>query len=157
MASTRGPSFADPGYTEAESANTTNGGTREGRSAPPGRLDSGSKPWSVAGGSFCLTVATFGLLSSIGLFQTHLQEQQLVGEESTKISWLLSIFGFLTCFVAAPVGVLFDRYGSRILLLAGCTVYLAAFAGLAFASTYSQFMACFAIAGLSAGTHGHVL
>lgn len=108
-------------------------------------------------GSFCLTVATYGILSSIGLFQTYWQEHQLAEEDSTDISWILSMFGFLDCLVAAPFGVLFDQYGSRLLLPAGCTVYLASFVGLAFATTYSHFMACFVVAGLSAGTLGHVL
>jgi len=73
------------------------------------------------------------------------------------ISWIVSMFGFLDCFVAAPFGVIFDRYGSKILLPLGSMVYLASFVGLAFASTYGQFMACFVVAGLSAGNHSYTL
>lgn len=132
--------------------NTVTTANGRARLAP---LDSGRKPWSVVAGSFCLTVATYGLLSSIGLFQTYWKEHQLAGESGTKISWIVSMFGFLDCFVAAPFGVIFDLYGSKFLLPAGSTVYLASFLGLAFATTYGQFMACFVVAGVSAGTYGH--
>lgn len=121
------------------------------------RLDSGWKPWSVVAGSFCLTVATYGLLSSIGLFQTYWKTHQLAEETGMDISWIVSMFGFLDCFVAAPFGVIFDRYGSKILLPLGSMAYLASFVGLAFASTYGQFMTCFVVAGLSAGNYSHTL
>ncbi|KAK1768327.1 MFS general substrate transporter [Phialemonium atrogriseum] len=144
------PLFATPGYTDPEAANTNTTTASPRGQTRSAELDSGWKPWSVVAGSFCLTVATYGILSSIGLFQTYWQEHQLAEEDSTDISWILSMFGFLDCLVAAPFGVLFDQYGSRLLLPAGCTVYLASFVGLAFATTYSHFMACFVVAGLSA-------
>lgn len=56
----------------------------------------------------------------------------------SDISWIISIFGFLDSFFAVAAGALFDRYGSRWLMPLGCAVYVAAFIGLAFSSTYAQ-------------------
>jgi len=116
------------------------------------RLDSGWWPWLTVIGSFCLTVATYGLLSAIGLFQTYWQEHQLSAQPSSRIAWIPSVFGFLTCFFSSPAGVLFDSYGSSILLPASSALYLVSFVGLAYSATYAQFMACFVVAGISAGT-----
>jgi MFS family permease len=102
-------------------------------------------------GCFCLTVPTYGLLSSIGLFQTYWHHHVLRTYSEGDISWIISVFGFLDCLFAAPSGILFDRYGSRWLLPLGCVAYIAAFIGLAFSTTYGQFMGCMALAGIAAG------
>lgn len=154
------PGGGSGGATDPEAGNATNATvapetaaatTKEDAANGRATVDYGWTPWSVVVGSFCLTISTYGLLSSIGLFQTYWQEHQLAEESGMNISWIISMFGFLDCFVAAPFGVLFDRYGSKPLLAIGCTVYLSSFVALAFATTYGQFMACFVIAGISAG------
>lgn len=104
-------------------------------------------------GCFCLTIPTYGLLSSIGLFQPYWHQHVLQNSAGGDIAWIISLFGFLDCLFAAPAGILFDRYGLRWLLPIGCVAYVAAFIGLAFASTYSQFMSCMALAGISAGMY----
>ncbi|KAK3330415.1 major facilitator superfamily domain-containing protein [Apodospora peruviana] len=100
-------------------------------------LDTGWRPWKVVVGNFCLTVPTYGLLSSVGLFQT-------------EISWIISVFGFVMCLFAGPCGVLFDRYGSGWLLAASTSAYAGSFVGLAFSATYAHFMGCLMVAGISA-------
>ncbi|KAB5580463.1 major facilitator superfamily domain-containing protein [Coniochaeta sp. 2T2.1] len=113
--------------------------------------DRGLRPWLTVWGSFCLTVATHGLLSAIGLFQTYWRGHQLAGDYSdSSISWIPSMFGFLACFFASPAGVLFDLYGSSVLLPVSSAVYLLSFLGLAWSATYAQFMACFVVAGIAA-------
>lgn len=102
-------------------------------------------------GCFCLTVPTYGLLSSIGLFRTYWHRHVLGAHSEGDIAWIISVFGFLDCLFAAPSGILFDRYGPRRLLPLGCVAYVAAFIGLAFSTTYAQFMGCMALAGVAAG------
>ncbi|KAK3695032.1 major facilitator superfamily domain-containing protein [Podospora appendiculata] len=46
--------------------------------------------------------------------------------------------------------MLFDRYGSAWLLPITSTTYVGAFVGLAFSSTYGQFMGCLSVAGIAA-------
>lgn len=101
-------------------------------------------------GCFCLTVPTYGLLSSIGLFQTYWYQGMLHDYTESDISWIISIFGFLDCLFAAPAGILFDRHGCGWLLLVGCVAYTVSFIGLAFSNTYGQFMGCMTLAGISA-------
>ncbi|KAK4449505.1 hypothetical protein QBC34DRAFT_448853 [Podospora aff. communis PSN243] len=114
------------------------------------RLDAGFRPWKVVIGCFCLTVAVYGLLSSIGLFQTYWRGHQLRHKAESEISWVISVFGFLDCFCGVLDGVLFDRFGIRRLLPLASVVYVAAFVGLAFSSTSGQFMGCFVVAGIAA-------
>ena len=94
---------------------------------------------------------TYGLLSSIGLLQTYWHTGVLQEWSEGDIAWIISLFGFLDCLLAAPAGVLFDRYGTRWLLPLGCAAYTAAFVGLAFCTTYAQFVGCMVVAGVAAG------
>ncbi|KAK0633455.1 major facilitator superfamily domain-containing protein, partial [Immersiella caudata] len=113
--------------------------------------DAGFRPWRVVVGCFCLTVAVYGLLSSIGLFQTYWHEHQLRDKTEGEISWIISVFGFLGCFCGVLAGVLFDRFGIRWLLPLASVAYVLAFVGLAFSRTYGEFMGCFVVAGVAAG------
>ncbi|KAL2159227.1 hypothetical protein VTH06DRAFT_2659 [Thermothelomyces fergusii] len=125
------------------------------RQQPP---DGSVRAWKVALGCFALTVPTYGLLSGIGLFQTYWRRTVLASRSETDIAWIVSVCGFLVCFLAAPAGALLDRYGcggrggpGRLLLLPlGSAVYVAAFVGLAWCHTYATFMACMAVAGAAA-------
>lgn len=93
-------------------------------------------------------------MSSIGLFQVYWQLHQLREEDgysAARVSWIVSVFGFLAIFLGVQAGMLFDRFGGRPLLVVGSLVYAAAFFGLAFGSTYAHFMACFVVAGVGAG------
>ena len=94
---------------------------------------------------------TYGLLSSIGLLQTYWHAGVLQEWSEGDIAWIISLFGFLDRLLAAPAGVLFDRYGTRWLLLLGCAAYAAAFVGLAFCTTYAQFVGWMVVAGVAAG------
>ena len=89
-------------------------------------------------------------MSAIGLFQTYLQEEQLAGQSATKISWLLSIFGFLDCFMCVAVGAVFDQLKPHYYLPIGSLVYALSFLGLGWASTYAQFLGCFVVGGIFA-------
>jgi Na+/melibiose symporter-like transporter len=118
----------------------------------PERTGQGSlKPWGVVAGSFSLSTGTYGLLSASGLFSTYFADHQLASRSSNDVAWIMSMFGFWSCFLGAPAGILFDRYGPRIILPLACLVYVAAFVGLAFSDSYAQIVTLFTVAGLSAG------
>ncbi|TPX07019.1 uncharacterized protein E0L32_011087 [Thyridium curvatum] len=103
----------------------------------------------VVVGSFCLTVATYGLMSAMGLCQVYWQEHQLSHLSPTEISWIGSVFAFLDCLLGLPFGLVFDRWGSRFVLPAASVVYWLSLLSLAWCTTYGHFMACFIIAGIS--------
>jgi MFS family permease len=116
--------------------------------ADDARVDSGLRPWLTVAGCFFLTAATYGLLSAIGLLQTHLDEHVLPASSGTQVAFIVAMFGFLDLFCGQFYGVLFDLYGARWLLPLGSVIYVAAFVGLAFARTYAHVMACFVVAGV---------
>lgn len=106
-------------------------------------------------GSMFLTIPTYGLMSALGLFQLYWQNNQLSTIPAPTVSWIISIFGFLTCFLDFPVGLVFDHWGTNVLLPVGCVLYWASFLSLAWASTYAHFFACFVAAGISACMYLH--
>lgn len=144
--------MATPATRDLEYADVVLAACPPNGSAPQAEMDRGWRPWKVVIGSYCLSVAVYGLLSTIGLFQTHWKEDMLKEYTDSEISWIISMFGFLDCFVAAPAGIVFDRYGSRWVLAVNSMAYLASFVGLAFSSTYSELMGCMVVAGVSSGT-----
>ncbi|KAK0672905.1 major facilitator superfamily domain-containing protein [Cercophora samala] len=144
--------MAEPGTRDVEYADAGFAASPPNGSAPQAEMDRGWRPWKVVIGSYCLSVAVYGLLSTIGLFQTYWKEDMLKQYTDSEISWIISMFGFLDCLIAAPAGVVFDRYGSRWVLAVNSVVYLASFVGLAFSSTYSELMGCMVMAGVSSGT-----
>ncbi|KAK1829870.1 putative transporter [Podospora conica] len=101
-------------------------------------------------GCFFFTVPIYGLLSSIGLFQTYWRKHQLQDFSESQVSWIISMFGFMDCLFGSPAGILFDKYGVRWLLPLASTLYLSCFVGLAFSSNYGGFMGCLAMAGICA-------
>ncbi|KAK0737591.1 major facilitator superfamily domain-containing protein [Apiosordaria backusii] len=139
------PQTRDLEYADAGSpASPPNGSSPE--------MDRGWRPWKVVIGSFCLSVAVYGLLSTIGLLQTYWKEHMLKEYTDSEISWIISMFGFLDCFIAAPAGIVFDRYGSSWVLAVNSMIYLGSFVGLAFSSTYGELMGCIVVAGVSSAT-----
>ncbi|KAI0133764.1 major facilitator superfamily domain-containing protein [Xylariales sp. AK1849] len=106
------------------------------------------RTWKVLVGALCFSIPTYGLTFATGLFQTHWQENQLSDETPDRTSWILSIYGFLSCFLAIAAGILFDHVKPKYYLPFGCLAYVSAFLALGWASTYTQFLGCFALAGV---------
>ncbi|UQC80423.1 uncharacterized protein CLUP02_05906 [Colletotrichum lupini] len=113
-------------------------------------VDGGWRAWSVLVGSTAFMIPTFGLMTTVGIFQVYWKENQLAPWSNTDISWIISIFGFLSVLLCGPFGILFDTFGPRWLVTPATIVYSAAFLGVAFSSQYWQFMVCFCAAGISA-------
>src|SRR3954454_15690602 len=87
--------------------------------------EGGRRAWLVVAGSFCMICGTYGLLSSVGLFQAYWQENQLSSYSSGEIGWISAINVFFNLFLGVQIGPLFDRYGPRYLILVGSVVYVA--------------------------------
>ncbi|KAI1342633.1 major facilitator superfamily domain-containing protein [Xylariaceae sp. FL0016] len=83
----------------------------EARNVAPAETSEYSvRSWKVLVGALCLTIPTFGLTSTIGLFQTYWQRHQLTGLSATDISWIISIYGFLSTFLSFLAGILYDQF-----------------------------------------------
>src|SRR5258707_1145364 len=80
----------------------------------PRRADSntypegGLKAWLVVVGSFSGMLACFGYMNSIGVFQTYLSNNQLSSYSESSISWIFSIYCFISFFGGVQIGPVFD-------------------------------------------------
>lgn len=109
--------------------------------------EGGTKAWLTVFGSFSLLVATFGVLTSIGIFQSYWQAHQLSAYTSRDIGWIASVLVFLTLFLAVQVGPLFDRHGPKWLLVGGSVAYVVCWVLLAECTVYWQFLLCLGVLG----------
>lgn len=88
---------------------TTTSRSRNDYTFPEG----GSQAWLVIFGSFSIIAGTFGLISSVGLFQAYWQTHQLSAYTTRDIGWISAVNVFLNLFLGVQIGPLFDRYGPR--------------------------------------------
>jgi len=98
--------------------------------------------------------ATFGLTTSVGLFQSYWQSHQLSNYSSQNVGWIASSQVSLNLFLGIQIGPLFDRYGPRWLLFCGSIGYVASFLILAQCTKYWHFILNF---GLLGGISGALL
>jgi len=109
--------------------------------------EGGWRAWLVIFGSFCIICGTFGLISSVGLFQAYWQAHQLASYTSRDIGWIPAVNVFLTLFLGVQIGPLFDRYGPRWLIFSGSVVYVLSLVLTAECKKYWQFMLVYGILG----------
>ncbi|VEU21507.1 DEKNAAC102314 [Brettanomyces naardenensis] len=81
--------------------------------------DGGWRAYSVITGSFLCCFTLFGLMNSIGAIESYVQENQLSHTPVATVSWIFSLFMFVSLFLGLFVGPLYDSFGSRSLLFAG--------------------------------------
>lgn len=81
--------------------------------------DGGMKAYLVLLGSFCGLIADFGIPNSLGAIEAYVSTHQLSNDKQSTVSWVFSLHLGLMFFCGVFSGSLFDRYGSRKLLIAG--------------------------------------
>ncbi|RDL31166.1 MFS monocarboxylate transporter [Venustampulla echinocandica] len=107
--------------------------------------DGGLRAWLVILGSFSVICGTFGLMSSVGLFQSYWQANQLANYSPRDVGWIAAVNIFLNLFLGVQIGPLFDRYGSRYLVLVGSVVYVVSLVVLAECTRYWHFMLVYGV------------
>lgn len=86
--------------------------------------EGGLGAWLVVLGSFSAVVPAFGLMNTIGTFQAYLSTHQLRDFDEGTISWIFSLYGFLSFFSGVQIGPIFDAKGPRILVMAGSVLLI---------------------------------
>ncbi|QPG73454.1 hypothetical protein FOA43_000765 [Brettanomyces nanus] len=81
--------------------------------------DGGWKAYSVILGSFFCCFTLFGIMNSIGAVESYVQTNQLADTSVSTVSWIFSLYMFVSLFMGLFVGPLYDSFGSRWLLLGG--------------------------------------
>ncbi|KAI7410524.1 hypothetical protein KC336_g12376 [Hortaea werneckii] len=103
--------------------------------------------WLVVGGSTALVWATYGLLASNGIFLSYWSANQLAALPKNTTAWIIGVHLFLNWVLTFPIGIVFDKQGSNILLVVGSVFYLAGIFGMAESSRFWQFMVTYGMVG----------
>ncbi|OQE07423.1 hypothetical protein PENVUL_c013G06052 [Penicillium vulpinum] len=109
--------------------------------------DGGWRAWGVVLGSWCAMVPSFGLMNTIGVFESWLADHQLRDYSKASIGWIFSLYMFFLYFGSVQVGSLFDAHGLAPLLIPGCVGLVASVMILSVAEEYYQFMLGFSVLG----------
>ncbi|KAK9447764.1 major facilitator superfamily domain-containing protein [Limtongia smithiae] len=81
--------------------------------------DKGKRAWLTVVGAFCGQLASFGYVSSIGVFQEYYRQNQLKDYTASQIAWISSVHIFLVIFFGVIVGRIYDMFGPKWLLRCG--------------------------------------
>ncbi|EPE27512.1 MFS general substrate transporter [Glarea lozoyensis ATCC 20868] len=112
--------------------------------------EGGTAAWLVILGSFSIIAGTFGLISSVGLFQSYWQSHQLSSYTSRDLGWIGAVNVFLNLLLGVQIGPLFDRYGPRWLIAVGSVAFVGSLVLLAECKVYWHFMLVYGVLGGSA-------
>ena len=111
--------------------------------------EGGLAAWLVVFGSFAGMLAGFGVMNTVGVFQSYLSTHQLSSYSTSSIGWIFGVYGFLSFFCGALVGPVFDAKGPRALVAAGSACLLLSAFLLGSCTQYWHFMLVFGVlAGL---------
>ena len=83
--------------------------------------EGGSRAWLSVLGSLCGMMCCFGLMNTIGTFQTYLVHNQLSSYSASDVGWIFGLYLFLAYFSGIQTGPLFDAQGPKILMICGST------------------------------------
>ncbi|XP_006912339.1 monocarboxylate transporter 7 isoform X1 [Pteropus alecto] len=81
------------------------------------QVPDGGWGWAVAVSFFFVEVFTFGVIKSFGVFFNDLMDS--FDESNSRISWIISICVFISTFTAPLSTVLSNRFGHRLVVMAG--------------------------------------
>ncbi|OAA36625.1 Major facilitator superfamily domain, general substrate transporter [Metarhizium rileyi] len=86
--------------------------------------DGGAQAWLVVLGAWCTSFCSFGWINSVGVFQEYYQTELLPGYSASTISWIPSLQIFFMMGMGPIVGVLYDKFGPRHLLMVGTFLHV---------------------------------
>ncbi|KAL7930395.1 major facilitator superfamily domain-containing protein [Trichoderma chlorosporum] len=109
--------------------------------------EGGLKAWVVVAGSWFAMIASMGLMNSVAVFQAYTLSHQLKGHSEGTVGWIFSIYTFLAFFGGVYIGPVFDKYGPKWLVIAGCACTVGALIGMSFCTELWQFILSFGILG----------
>ena len=79
-------------------------------------------------------------LLGVGVFQQYYEYGPLRDYDSSTISWIPSLEIFFLFFLGPVVGILFDKYGPRPLIIIGTCFHVIGLMMASLATTYYQFL-----------------
>lgn len=109
--------------------------------------EGGLGAWSVVLGSFMGLVASLGMMNTVGVYHSYIAEHQLAGYTESSISWIFSMYVFLSFFCGLQIGPIFDAHGPRLLVIAGSVLLCASMFLLGICTQYWHFFLTFGVLG----------
>lgn len=103
--------------------------------------EGGLQAWLVVAGSWFAMIASMGLMNSIAVFQAYTLSHQLKDLSEGTVGWIFSIYTWLAFFGGVYIGPVFDKYGPKWLVTAGCVCTVSALVGMSFCT--GRFPPCF--------------
>ncbi|KAM6510901.1 hypothetical protein FSOLCH5_011347 [Fusarium solani] len=107
---------------------------------PDGPPDGGAAAWLVVLGAWCCSFSSPGWINSVGSFQQYYEVGPLKGYSSSTIAWIPSLQIFFLFALGPVVGILFDKYGPRPLIIGGTLLHVFGLMMASLARTYYQFI-----------------
>lgn len=93
-------------------------------SASPSHAESypegGLAAWTVVLGAWFAMFSSLGLMNTLAVFQAYVLSHQLEGYSEGTVGWIFSVYTFLAFFCGVYIGPVFDKYGPKWLIVAGC-------------------------------------
>lgn len=109
--------------------------------------EGGLGAWSVVLGSFMGLVAALGMMNTVGIYHAYIAEHQLAGYSESSISWIFSMYVFLSFFCGLQIGPIFDAHGPKLLCIAGSVLLCASNLLLGSCTQYWHFFLVFGVLG----------
>lgn len=130
------PATPPHGEQDIEKAGTSKHGNGDPNDVP----DGGWAAWLVVLGTWCTSFCSFGWLNSIGVFQEYYQGTLLHGYSASTVAWIPSLQVFFMMGTGPFVGLIYDRYGHRWLLLIGSVMHVFGIMMASLGKTYYQIL-----------------
>jgi len=109
--------------------------------------EGGLGAWSVVLGSFMGLVAALGMMNTVGVYHAYIAEHQLANYSESSISWIFSMYVFLSFFCGLQIGPIFDAHGPKLLVIAGSILLCASMFLLGLCTLYWHFFLVFGVLG----------
>jgi hypothetical protein len=109
--------------------------------------EGGLEAWSVVLGSFLGLLAALGMMNTVGIYHAYIAEHYLQDYTESTISWIFSMYVFLSFFCGLQIGPIFDAHGPRFLVLAGSILLCASMFLLGICTLYWHFFLVFGVLG----------
>ncbi|RSL47606.1 hypothetical protein CEP54_013309 [Fusarium duplospermum] len=107
---------------------------------PDGPPDGGAAAWLVVLGAWCCSFSSPGWINSVGSFQQYYEVGPLEDYSRSTIAWIPSLQIFFLFALGPIVGILFDNYGPRPLIIGGTLLHVFGLMTASLAKTYYQFI-----------------
>ncbi|KAI0445802.1 major facilitator superfamily domain-containing protein [Xylaria telfairii] len=133
-------SESDLGGDTERTPDGTNSPIPNNKPADAGPPDGGAVAWLAVLGGWCCSFSSPGWINSVGGFQQYYEVGPLKQYSSSEIAWIPSLQLFFLFALGPVVGILFDRYGPRPLLIGGTLLHVLGLMLASLAKTYYQFI-----------------